>query len=248
MPSNFRKDISSIFKESLIDEVKRYGVLFFGLSLMVFGIAFAVKAGLGNTAISSLPYSFSIIIPQLSMGSVTVLIYGIFIMLQIFLLKEEFQRIQLLQLPIAFLFGGMIDGAMWALEGLTISAQWEAWLALALGISLLGIGVRFQLAAKAVMLPADGLVAALAYKLNVEFSMVKIAFDAGQVALAIVLGMIFLGIPAGIGAGSLFAVIFVGKISGWVKEPVELLALAFLESESILELFAIVQIESTRSE
>jgi uncharacterized membrane protein YczE len=73
-----------------------------GLFIMALGVALSVKADLGTSPISSVPYVYSMGFP-FTMGVSTVAINVIFILLQIVVLKKEFQPIQLLQLPVAII-------------------------------------------------------------------------------------------------------------------------------------------------
>ena len=62
--------------------LKRYLLLFLGLSIMAFGVAFSIKAELGTSPISSVPYVVSLFAP-LTVGTATILMHCVFILLQI---------------------------------------------------------------------------------------------------------------------------------------------------------------------
>ena len=49
--------------------VKRYLVFIFGLVFYSFGVAFVINAELGTSPIASIPYSLSMIITSLSLGT-----------------------------------------------------------------------------------------------------------------------------------------------------------------------------------
>ena len=66
-----------------------------------------------------MPYSFSYIFP-LSIGSLTVIIHIVMILLQMLILKSQFQWIQWLQLSVGILFGAFIDVLMWSTQGWSI--------------------------------------------------------------------------------------------------------------------------------
>ena len=50
-------------KTGVLGQVKRYLLLCVGLTIMAFGVAFSIKAGLGTSPISSLPYVISLLTP-----------------------------------------------------------------------------------------------------------------------------------------------------------------------------------------
>lgn len=53
-------------KTDVLGQVKRYVLLCVGLTIMAFGVAFSIKAGLGTSPISSLPYVLSLLTPLTS--------------------------------------------------------------------------------------------------------------------------------------------------------------------------------------
>lgn len=60
----------------------RYLIFFTGLILVSFGIAIIAKSQLGNTPISSIPYTLSLIFPRFTLGNFTIMINFLFIALQ----------------------------------------------------------------------------------------------------------------------------------------------------------------------
>ena len=60
--------------------IKRYLILLAGLSIMAFGVAFSIKADLGTSPISSVPYAISTFTP-FSVGRATIGMHCIFILL-----------------------------------------------------------------------------------------------------------------------------------------------------------------------
>ena len=62
--------------------VKRYLFFFTGLFAMSFGVAFSIKADLGTSPISSVPYVLSLIMP-ITVGKITIAMHCVFILLQV---------------------------------------------------------------------------------------------------------------------------------------------------------------------
>ena len=98
--------------------VKRYILLCVGLVIMAFGVAFSIKGGLGTSPISSLPYVLSQFTP-LTVGTATIAMHVTLIVLQILLLRRQYDPVQLIQLPVALVFGTLTDFSVWALRGIT---------------------------------------------------------------------------------------------------------------------------------
>ena len=75
---------------------KRYLCLCFGLTIMAFGVACSIKAALGTSPISSVPYAISTFSP-LTVGTATIAMHCILIALQILILRKKYQPFQLLR-------------------------------------------------------------------------------------------------------------------------------------------------------
>ena len=88
--------------------LRRCLLLVAGLIIMAFGVAFSIKAGLGTSPISSLPYVLSLFTP-LTVGTATIAMHVTLILLQILLLRRRYDPVQLLQLPVAIAFGYLTD-------------------------------------------------------------------------------------------------------------------------------------------
>lgn len=70
--------MNNTFHTSLL---KRYLILLAGLAIMAFGVAFSIKASLGTSPISSVPYVISLFTP-LTVGTATILMHCVFIVIQ----------------------------------------------------------------------------------------------------------------------------------------------------------------------
>ena len=188
---------------------KRYIFLCFGLALMALGIGFSVKAKLGTSPISSLPYVVSLFSP-FTIGQATIAMHCVFIAMQIALLRRRFDPVQLAQLPIGIMFGYMIDAWLWALGWVDCSAYWQLWLLVIAGIVLVGTGVACAVASGAVPLAGEGVVVAVCRVLHVSFPRTKIIFDASLVASALLLSFAVAGKIEGVREGTLAAALCVG--------------------------------------
>lgn len=67
---------------------KRFILLCSGLIIMAIGVAFSIKAGLGTSPISSVPY-VTAKISGLSVGITTIIMNALFIIIQICILNKE---------------------------------------------------------------------------------------------------------------------------------------------------------------
>lgn len=198
--------------------VKRYLLLCVGLVIMSFGVAFSIKAGLGTSPISSLPYVTGQI-SGLSVGTTTVGLHVTLILLQILLLRRRYELIQLIQLPVALVFGALTDFSVWVLEGITPGSYPVQWLLCAVGILLVGIGVSFEVTANVVTLAGEGMVLAVCKVFPVPFARAKVGFDVTLVVLSCLLSLLFLHTLVGVREGTVAAALLVGVVARQVNRP-----------------------------
>ena len=214
-------------KRSTTSLIKRYLFLCAGLCIMAFGVAFSIEASLGTSPISSLPYVSSLLTP-LSVGNTTILMHCVFILLQILILRKRYDPIQLIQLPVAFLFGYLTDFAVWTLDKVTYNTYWQQWILCILGILLVAIGVSFEVAANVVTLAGEGVVLAICKVCPIKFGYMKVAFDVTLVLISCILSLVFLGGLHGVREGTIAAAIFVGLIAKEINRPLKKFEEAFL--------------------
>ncbi|MBR3785072.1 MAG: YitT family protein [Firmicutes bacterium] len=192
---------------------KNYLLLAVGLSILALGVAFSIKGALGTSPISSLPYVLSLMIPSLTVGNLTIMMHIVMILLQILLLRKDFEWMQLMQLPVAFFFGYLTDFWVWVTNGIAVSSYFGQWTACGIGILLVGIGVSFEVKAGVVVLAGEGLILALCKVLDVEFPKMKIINDVTLVSIAAVLSLIFLKGLYGVREGTIAAAVLVGAVA-----------------------------------
>lgn len=192
--------------------IRRYLLLLAGLSIMAFGVAFSIKASLGTSPISSVPYVVSLFAP-LTVGTATIIMHCVFILLQILILRKKYHPIQLMQLPVAFFFGYLTDFGVWAVQGITCNHYLQQWLVCLIGIFLVAVGVSLEVKAGVVVLAGEGVVLAICKVLPVKFGYMKVGFDVTLVAIACVLSFVFTGRLQGVREGTVAAALLVGLIA-----------------------------------
>ena len=193
--------------------LKRYLLLLVGLSIMAFGVAFSIKASLGTSPISSVPYVVSLFTP-LTVGTATITMHCVFILLQIAILRKNYHLIQLMQLPVAFFFGYLTDFGVWAVRGISCDIYWQQWIVCLIGILLVAVGVSFEVKAGVVVLAGEGVVLAICKVLpKVKFGYMKVGFDVTLVVIACILSFVFTGRLQGVREGTVAAALLVGLIA-----------------------------------
>ena len=184
-----------------------------------FGSAFSIQADLGTSPISSVPYTISMFTP-LSVGVLTIIMHVVFIALQVLLLQRDYNPIQLLQLPVAFIFGFMTDAAVYILRALVPSGYPESLLFCFIGIILVAIGVSAEVASDTVPLAGEGLALAISRKSSIRFGTTKVGVDCSLVVISLILSLLFLHSLGGIREGTLFAALLVGTFARMLNKAI----------------------------
>lgn len=87
--------------------VNRVGLYFIGLFIITIGINLSIISGLGISPVSAftLPLSEAV---NISLGTITIITYVIFVLIQILVLKKNFKKKNLLQAAFSFAFGFLL--------------------------------------------------------------------------------------------------------------------------------------------
>lgn len=172
---------------------KRYVLFIISLFFSALGVAFMKHGELGVSPISSVANVLSYKVTALSIGSWLILWNCILILGQILILRRRFQMVQLLQIPLSFLFGYFTDFGMWLVSFIPVSNYAMKFSMLLIGIVILGFGVSLSVIANVIMNSGEAFVKALSDMSRYNFGNVKIIFDCSCVALSVVLSLIFFG-------------------------------------------------------
>lgn len=192
--------------------IKRYIFLLVGLFVNGLGVSFITKAGLGTSPITSIPYTLSLgFTPTVGMFT---LVFNIFlVILQVILLRRNFQLQNLLQLPIIALFSFFIDLTMSLLGFMQPETYAMKVVSLIVGCLILGFGVFMEMVANVAMLPGEATVRAVSDVFSTDFGKTKIAFDSSMTIIAAILSFIMFKHLDGVREGTIVAAILVGFIA-----------------------------------
>ena len=197
--------------------IKRYIFLLVGLFVNGLGVSFITKAGLGTSPITSIPYTLSLgFTPTVGMFT---LVFNIFlVILQVILLRRNFQLQNLLQLPIIALFSFFIDLTMSLLGFMQPETYAMKVVSLIVGCLILGFGVFMEMVANVAMLPGEATVRAVSDVFSTDFGKTKIAFDSSMTIIAAILSFIMFKHLDGVREGTIVAAILAGFIARLFKK------------------------------
>lgn len=191
-----------------------YGELALLLAVLTnsFGVVLMLYSGGGISAISSVPYAFSEVIPRLTLGTWTYLFQAALI-LSLMILRRQFVLQYLFSFVVGFVFAQLLD-----LHELWIDVLPDA---LALRILyfiisylIICFGIALSNRCGLPIIPTDLFPRELARITGVSYPKIKIGFDV--ICLLVTAGMtgIFLGQLKGLGIGTVLAAFTMGKAVG----------------------------------
>lgn len=184
---------------------------FSGLMIMTVGVAVSVKSALGVSPISSIPYTFTLV-SGIDLGVSTMLFSTLMVVLQILLLRKQYEMIHLLQLPIGIVFGAFLtlSGKMTNLFPDSDSFLLHFILML-ISTIIIATGVFLYVSSGLVPLPTEGFVLAVSIVTKKAFSTIKVFYDVSMVLISTVTCLLMLHSLGSVGIGTIFAALLVGN-------------------------------------
>lgn len=187
----------------------RWMIYLLGFVMLALGIISNTKSGLGASPIVSIPYTFSLM-TGFNFGNASMIMYIVIAIIEYVVKGHHFHWYDLLQIPLAFfltrlfnLFGSFIPNAQ------TLPMRLAC---LALGVICTGIGAAMSMNARLIPNPGDGIVQAIADRLNNNAGLVKNVFDITCVTISVIAGLMNSGHLLGVSIGTFVAMIGVGRV------------------------------------
>lgn len=180
----------------------RYGISTLGLVLVALGVGISIKSNLGIAPPSCPPTILNLKFTAISVGTFTWMMHLLFILTQWIILGKRFKLKYLMQIPAAFVFGYMCDGAIWLFDSINSPAtNYTVQILLSLAaVVITALGIKIEVLGRSWMLAGDMLTAVMADESKKPFGTVKVIFDVVLVAVTALLAWIFFGLLTGNGS------------------------------------------------
>lgn len=193
--------------------IKRYALFVVSLFFSAMGVAVTKHGELGVSPISSVANVVSSKYDAVSLGVCLIIWNCLLVLGQIVILRKEFKPIQLLQIPLSFLFGYFTDFGMWCVSHIPVNSYGVRITLVICGIIILAFGVALSVIANVIMNSGEAFVKAIADKTGGNFGNIKIGFDVGCVVVSLVLSLIFFrGKIVGTREGTIITALLTGLI------------------------------------
>ncbi len=196
----------------------RFVVYLIGLFIMTLGVSMSVKSNLGVSPVSSIPYTITCI-TGLEMGKATILFHIVLVILQIAILRKDFQAKNLLQIIVGIVFGYFTTFSNYLFSFLPTPENLLIRLAMMLcSTVVIAFGIFLYLPADIIPLAGEGAMKAISDKTQVLFSKIKVCFDISMVAISLCACLLILHRLGSVGAGTVVAAVLVGSILGVINK------------------------------
>lgn len=166
-------------------------------------------SGAGISAISSVPFAFSEVLPVLSLGTWTYIFQGLLV-LSLMIMRKRFVPSYLFSFVVGFVFGKLLDvHELWINilpDNITMRIVYFI-----LSYIILCFGIAISNRCLHPITPTDLFPRELADITKVSYSKIKIGFDVSCLAVTAGLTFFFLGHLDGLGIGTIVAAFTMGK-------------------------------------
>ncbi len=192
---------------------RRFFVYLLGLFILAFGVSVSVKSSLGVSPVNSVPYVISLAF-NLDQGMMTTIIFSLFVLFQIAILRKNFKAHNLLQVLYASFFGVFITITNRILWFPTPNSYLLQLVLLLISILIISFGLVLYLKAEILPMPPEGFVMTLRGLLGMEFHKLKVIFDISLITLSIAIALSQTGTLSGVREGTILSAFLIGRTMG----------------------------------
>lgn len=188
-----------------------------------FGVVLMLYSGTGISAVSSMTYALSEVLPVFSLGTWTYLFQSALV-ISLMVLRKRFMPQYLLCFGVGFAFGLMMDVHKEWIQVLPTAVPFRVFYFI-VSYLIICVGVALSNRCKMPIIPTDLFPKELSDITGAAFSRIKMSFDLICVVTTAVLTFVCLGGISGLGIGTLLSALTMGKVighlDGWMDRHVE---------------------------
>ena len=183
------------------------------------GVVLMLYSGSGISAISSVPYAFSLVFPKISLGTWTYIFQGLLV-LSLMIMRKKFVAPYLFSFLVGFAFSEMLDiHEMW-INALPTALEYRV-VYFVISYFLISFGIALSNRCGLPIIPTDLFPRELADITKIKYSRIKIGFDVTCLAITALMTCIILGHLDGLGIGTILAAFTMGKVIGMIGDQMD---------------------------
>ena len=183
------------------------------------GVVLMLRSGSGISAISSVPYAFSLVFPTFTLGTWTYIFQGLLV-LSLMILKKRFVPSYLFSFVAGFAFGKMVDIHEIWINTLPLTIPLRVFYFVA-SYLILCFGIALSNRCKLPVIPTDLFPRDLSEIIKKPYSKVKITFDVTCLFVTACMTFLCLGHISGLGIGTVAAAFTMGKTIGVIGDAID---------------------------
>ena len=183
------------------------------------GVVLMLRSGAGISAISSVPFAFSEVLPRLTLGTWNYLFQGLLVF-SLMILKKRLVPQYLFSFVVGLAFGKMLDVHELWVNTLPLGPGWQV-LYFVLSYLILSFGIAVSNRCGLPIIPTDLFPRELSEIISAKYSRIKISFDVICVAVTAAMTVLFLGHLKGLGIGTILAAFTMGKMIGFMGDQMD---------------------------
>ncbi|MBO4940422.1 MAG: hypothetical protein J6D30_05340 [Clostridia bacterium] len=224
-------------KKTVITWIKRVAVYLIGMFLIAFGSNVAIESDLGVSPVNSIPLVLSLRFPTLTLGTWVTIIFSLFVLVQLVMLRKDFKWYYIFQFAVSTVFGWFVDGT--AVLSAIIFPNTEIYILrivyVLVSIVFIAAGILLYLEGDIMSMPAEGVTVAMTKVFKKPLSTCKLIFDVTIVLIAVILSFVFFAQLSGVREGTVMIAIGVGVVmkplAKWCKKPLHTFVFGKTENE-----------------
>lgn len=184
-----------------------------------FGVVLMLYSGSGISAISSVPFAFSEVLPQLTLGTWTYIFQGLLVLI-LMILQKRFVPQYLFSFVVGFVFGELMDlDELWI--NILPTDLWLRVIYFIISYLLISFGIALSNRCCMPIIPTDLFPRELSKITGISYPKVKISFDVICLAVTALLTGIFMHHLDGLGIGTVLAAFTMGKAVGIIGDVLD---------------------------
>lgn len=192
------------------ERIWRIGLYLLGMVLLALGITMTAQAGLGASAIVSVPFTLSRWL-GLNFANLTLIVYCLFVGAEFFIKGKARSWLDLLQIPVSIIFTRFMAVFQLVIRYESGYLPTDIGMLLA-GIVLTGVGAAMTVDMQLIPNPGDGIVSSISLRSGRPLGLCKNFFDLGCVTVSLVMGALAGNPLLGVGGGTFVSMIAVGRV------------------------------------
>lgn len=177
-----------------------------------FGVVLMLYSGSGISAISSVPYAFSEVIPNISLGTFTYIFQSLLVLI-LMILRRKFVGEYLFSFVVGFFFGKFVDIHVLWINHLPLNMAYRI-IYFIISYVVISFGIVLSNRCGLPIIPTDLFPRELSNIIKVQYPKVKIIFDVTCLLTTAIITFVFLGHIKGLGIGTVLAAFTIGKAIG----------------------------------